>query len=79
MFPRYHHYDLLVLLHNHHKHLFFSDFGKEIESITSSGKLVSDEIIIRLVSDKLKTIPDNRPFILDGFHRIWITSYIKCF
>lgn len=46
-----------------------SDFGKEIESITSSGKLVSDEIIIRLVSDKLKTIPDNRPFILDGFPR----------
>lgn len=46
-----------------------SEFGKEIESIISQGKLVSDEVIIKLVSDKLNTMPEDKPFILDGFPR----------
>lgn len=46
-----------------------SSFGKEIESIISAGNLVSDEIIIKLVSDKLATLPKDKPFILDGFPR----------
>jgi len=43
-----------------------SEFGQEIDKIISSGNLVSDEIIIKLVKDKLKTLIGT-PFILDGF------------
>lgn len=46
-----------------------SEFGKEIDKIISSGNLVSDDVIIKLVSDKLKTLDESRPFILDGFPR----------
>lgn len=46
-----------------------SEFGKEIDKIISSGALVSDEIIIKLVEDKLKTMDASKPFILDGFPR----------
>ncbi len=46
-----------------------SEFGKEIDSIISKGALVSDEIIIKLVEDKLKTLDASKPFILDGFPR----------
>jgi len=45
-----------------------SDFGREIDKIISSGNLVSDEIIIKLVQDKLESLA-SKPFILDGFPR----------
>ncbi|MDE5539605.1 MAG: nucleoside monophosphate kinase [Bacilli bacterium] len=46
-----------------------SEFGQEIDKIISSGALVSDDIIIKLVSDKLESLDDAKPFILDGFPR----------
>ncbi len=42
--------------------------GKELDSIISQGKLVSDQYMIKLISDKLKSIKD-KAFILDGFPR----------
>lgn len=44
-----------------------SELGKSVKSIIDSGKLVSDEIVIKLITDKLETT--NKPFILDGFPR----------
>ena len=45
-----------------------SDLGREIDALISKGDLVSDELIIRLVSHKLEELKD-KPFILDGFPR----------
>ena len=46
-----------------------SALGREINDLISVGKLVSDELIIQLVSSKLESELKNRPFILDGFPR----------
>lgn len=45
-----------------------SRLGEEVKNIINSGKLIDDELTIKLVSDKLD---DNigKPFILDGFPR----------
>lgn len=45
-----------------------TNLGKEINDIISKGNLVSDELIIRLVSQELEKLKD-KPFILDGFPR----------
>ena len=45
-----------------------SEIGKEVKSIIDKGELVSDDLIIKLVKDKL-TSTDGKPFILDGFPR----------
>lgn len=45
-----------------------SEFGKELDKIISSGNLVNDDVMIRLVKEKLDTIT-NQAFILDGFPR----------
>ena len=47
--------------------------GKEIHELISNGKLVSDELIIRLVYDRLTKIK-NKPFILDGFPRTLVQA-----
>lgn len=44
-----------------------SILGKEIDALIKDGNLVSDEIVFKLIKDKLNTI--NKPFILDGFPR----------
>lgn len=46
-----------------------SPLGKELDKIIASGSLVSDEIMLKLMADKLKTLGKNKPFILDGFPR----------
>lgn len=46
-----------------------SALGREINDLISVGKLVSDELIIQLVSSKLESKLKNKPFILDGFPR----------
>lgn len=46
-----------------------SALGQEIDKIISSGALVSDELIIRLVTEKLNMQNSSKPFILDGFPR----------
>ena len=46
-----------------------SDLRKEIERIIMSGALVSDEIVVGLLKEKLLTLKENEPFVLDGFPR----------
>ena len=45
-----------------------TDFGLQVKNIIDRGELVSDELIISLINDKLAKI-DGKPFILDGFPR----------
>ena len=44
-----------------------SELGNYIKDLLSQGKFVDDEIVTKLLSDKLSTI--NGPFILDGYPR----------
>ena len=46
-----------------------SDLGKELSEIMASGKLVSDELIKKMLENKLKTINKDTPFIMDGYPR----------
>ena len=46
-----------------------SEIGKKIDELISQGKFVSDEIVLSLLKDKLKTLKENESFILDGFPR----------
>ena len=45
-----------------------SEIGKEVKNIIDKGELVSDDLIIKLVKDKLTSLK-GKPFILDGFPR----------
>lgn len=45
-----------------------TDFGLQVKNIIDRGELVSDDIIINLINNKLAKI-DGKPFILDGFPR----------
>lgn len=45
-----------------------SDLGESIQELMNNGQLVSDEIVINLIQNKLNAIGD-KPFILDGFPR----------
>lgn len=52
-----------------------SKLGQEIDALISKGSLVSDELIIRLVDEKLNSIGSSKPFILDGFPRTLIQAH----
>lgn len=43
--------------------------GQEVQNLIKNGQFVSDEIVIELLKDKLLTIENDTPFILDGFPR----------
>lgn len=45
-----------------------SEFGLMLKNIIDEGKLVSDDIMIDLIKDKLSNL-GGKPFILDGFPR----------
>ena len=45
-----------------------SEIGTEVKNIIDKGELVSDDLIIKLVKDKLTSLK-GKPFILDGFPR----------
>lgn len=45
-----------------------TEFGLQVKNIIDRGELVSDELIINLINNKLAKI-DGKPFILDGFPR----------
>ena len=45
-----------------------SELGLSIKSIIDEGKLVTDDIMIDLIKNKLNEI-EGKPFILDGFPR----------
>merc|ERR1711997_683225 len=46
-----------------------SELGKEIKSVIDQGKLVSDELVLRMVSDNLDKSECANGFLLDGFPR----------
>ena len=43
--------------------------GKEVAELINAGKLVSDEIVLQLLKDKLLSLDESDSFILDGFPR----------
>ena len=46
-----------------------SDIGEELKKIMSSGKFVSDDIVLKLVSKKITSNDCKNGFIIDGFPR----------
>ena len=46
-----------------------SDIGEELKKIMSSGKFVSDDVVLKLVSKKIISHDCKNGFILDGFPR----------
>ena len=50
--------------------------GKRIQSLYESGALVSDEIVVPLIEQKLEQSKDVRGFIYKGFPRTLVQSYI---
>ena len=46
-----------------------SELGKEVKGIVESGALVPDEIMIRIISERIGQPDCNSGFILDGFPR----------
>lgn len=46
-----------------------TELGKEVESVMNAGKLVSDDIIVELIKNRIKEDDAKNGFILDGFPR----------
>jgi len=46
-----------------------TDIGKQAKEVMDRGELVSDEIMVNLIQDSLKSPPCKEGFILDGFPR----------
>ena len=46
-----------------------SELGKQVEEIMASGQLVSDEIVIQLISNRIENNKEANGFIFDGFPR----------
>ncbi len=46
-----------------------TDFGKKAKALIDQGKLVGDDVIIGMISDRLKNPDCAKGFILDGFPR----------
>lgn len=46
-----------------------SELGKQVQAIVESGRLVSDDIVIRLIADRINQPDCKNGFLLDGFPR----------
>ena len=53
-----------------------SKLGQEAQKIISEGGLVSDEIIVQIIEEKIKTDYSYAGFLFDGFPRTYIQAYI---
>ena len=46
-----------------------SEMGKRVASVMERGDLVTDDIVIGLISERLESVPKSTSFIFDGFPR----------
>jgi adenylate kinase len=53
-----------------------TETGKKLKELYESGQLVSDEIVVPLIEQKLENSKDVRGFIFKGFPRTLVQSYI---
>ncbi|MCF6171462.1 MAG: adenylate kinase [Bacteroidales bacterium] len=53
-----------------------SPLGLEAKSIIAKGGLVSDELIVRIIEKKIRTNPDSKGILFDGFPRTIVQAYI---
>ncbi len=53
-----------------------SDLGMKAKSIIEQGGLVDDELVIQLIEKKIKTNPDSKGILFDGFPRTTVQAYI---
>jgi len=53
-----------------------SDLGMKAKSIIEQGGLVDDELIIQLIEKKIKTNPQSKGILFDGFPRTTVQAYI---
>jgi len=53
-----------------------TSLGKQAKDIIAKGGLVSDELIVRLIEQKIKHTTEARGFLFDGFPRTVVQAYI---
>ncbi len=53
-----------------------SELGMKAKSIIEQGGLVDDELIIQLIEKKIKTNPQSKGILFDGFPRTTVQAYI---
>jgi len=53
-----------------------TELGKQAKDIIAKGGLVSDEIIVQIIEKKIKTNPDSKGILFDGFPRTLVQAYI---
>ena len=53
-----------------------TDIGKRIKYLYENGLLVPDEIVVKLIEEKLEKSKDKKGFIFKGFPRTLVQSYI---
>ena len=51
-----------------------TDLGKQVESIVNAGELVSDDLMIEVIRDRLAAEDTDNGFILDGFPRTTVQA-----
>jgi len=53
-----------------------SPLGLEAQKIISEGGLVSDEIIVQIIEERIKSDHSSEGFLFDGFPRTYVQAYI---
>jgi len=53
-----------------------TELGLAAKSIIEAGGLVSDEIIVQVIENKITTNPNAKGFLFDGFPRTFVQAYI---
>ena len=53
-----------------------SALGLEAKSVIAKGGLVDDELIVRIIEKKIRTNPDSKGILFDGFPRTTVQAYI---
>ena len=46
-----------------------SELGKKVKSFVEKGALVPDSVVVEVLQDRLKKVPQGKGFLLDGFPR----------